>query len=92
MYERGSSSYIPIAAVLIIGDETLSFERNIAYGSVSEEKNARGALHSAVERDLKADTVVIVDSLNYIKGKLHHHDKEPMPTPLALVLGSHRAL
>lgn len=33
-----------------------------------EEKKARGALLSAVERTLSKDDIVIADALNYIKG------------------------
>ncbi|RKP24556.1 protein KTI12 [Syncephalis pseudoplumigaleata] len=33
-----------------------------------EEKKARGALMSAVERWLNRDTIVVLDSLNYVKG------------------------
>jgi protein KTI12 len=35
---------------------------------VAEEKKARGALLSAVERLLNRDTIVIADALNYVKG------------------------
>lgn len=57
---------------------SLSVSRRAAFTAVrgghptivdaNEEKKARAALLGAVERALTRDTVVIVDSLNYIKG------------------------
>lgn len=42
--------------------------RNFIYLDAREEKKARGALLSAVERSLSKDDIVIADALNYIKG------------------------
>ena len=42
--------------------------RNGIYSSSQVEKMARGSLKSRVERALTSDNVVILDSLNYIKG------------------------
>ena len=42
--------------------------RNAVYSSSQVEKMARGLLKSLVERVLTKDNVVILDSLNYIKG------------------------
>ncbi|KAI9595500.1 chromatin associated protein KTI12 [Syncephalis fuscata] len=50
-----------------ISDETLKIARSV-YATPVEEKKARGALMSAVERALNRDTIVILDSLNYVKG------------------------
>ena len=43
-------------------------DRNACYASSREEKMARGMLKSKVERYLSQDRIVILDSLNYIKG------------------------
>ncbi|KAF9928854.1 kti12, chromatin associated [Linnemannia zychae] len=52
----------------IINDESLNLNKHISYNTAADEKKARGALMSAVERLLSKDDIVIVDSLNYIKG------------------------
>ena len=57
----------PNQKIEVINDGKI--ERNIIYSDTRKEKEARGALKSKVERLLSKDTVVIVDSLNYIKGK-----------------------
>ncbi|KAJ1958070.1 kti12, chromatin associated [Dipsacomyces acuminosporus] len=54
-------------SVQIVSDATLGVPHS-AYESASEEKKARGALLSAVERLVSRETIVIADSLNYIKG------------------------
>ena len=46
----------------------LGSSRSLLYASSREEKIARGSLKSRVERALTSDNVVILDSLNYIKG------------------------
>ncbi|KAI8972287.1 chromatin associated protein KTI12 [Pilobolus umbonatus] len=53
--------------VHVIDDESLHVPKE-AYQDAREEKKARGALLSAVERTLSKDDVVIADGLNYIKG------------------------
>ncbi|KAJ1823094.1 kti12, chromatin associated [Coemansia sp. RSA 2599] len=53
--------------VHIIDDASLGFDHQ-AYASAREEKNARGALLSAVERLVSKEDVVIADTPNYIKG------------------------
>ncbi|RKP06409.1 chromatin associated protein KTI12 [Thamnocephalis sphaerospora] len=50
-----------------VDDESLNVVRT-AYATAMEEKKARGALLSAVERLLNRDTIVIADALNYVKG------------------------
>ncbi|KAG0045198.1 hypothetical protein BGZ83_009572 [Gryganskiella cystojenkinii] len=52
----------------IINDESLNLNKHVSYNTAADEKKARGALMSAVERLLSKDDIVIVDSLNYIKG------------------------
>ncbi|XP_063305504.1 protein KTI12 homolog [Pelobates fuscus] len=54
--------------VHIIGDCILELEKNAIYADSKKEKEIRGALRSAVERQLNKEDVVILDSLNYIKG------------------------
>jgi len=54
--------------VHLASDENLSLERNTVYAVSSNEKEARGLLKSAVERLISRDDIVILDSLNYIKG------------------------
>ncbi|KAL6479202.1 hypothetical protein MHYP_G00126350 [Metynnis hypsauchen] len=51
-----------------VGDEELGVDRNSVYADSQSEKNLRGALRSEVERKLNKDDIVILDSLNYIKG------------------------
>ncbi|KAI8826190.1 chromatin associated protein KTI12 [Fimicolochytrium jonesii] len=54
--------------VVVVNEESLGIDKGVAYSSPHEEKKARGALLSAIERHLSRDTIVICDSLNYIKG------------------------
>ncbi|KAJ2699658.1 kti12, chromatin associated [Coemansia sp. IMI 203386] len=51
----------------IISDISLGFDHQ-TYASPRDEKNARGALLSAVERLVSKDDIVIADTPNYIKG------------------------
>ncbi|KAJ8661227.1 hypothetical protein O0I10_002976 [Lichtheimia ornata] len=51
----------------IINDDSLNVSKE-AYREAREEKKARGALLSAVERLLSKDDIVIADGMNYIKG------------------------
>ncbi|GAN03198.1 protein KTI12 homolog [Mucor ambiguus] len=53
--------------IQVINDESLHVTKD-AYNDAREEKKARGALLSAVERTLSKDDIVIADALNYIKG------------------------
>ncbi|KAF9917034.1 kti12, chromatin associated [Lobosporangium transversale] len=52
----------------VVNDESLNLNKHVSYNTAADEKKARGALMSAVERLLSKDDIVIVDSLNYIKG------------------------
>ena len=45
--------------------------KSVVYNDAKAEKEARATLKSAVLRVLSKDGVVILDSLNYIKGKCH---------------------
>ncbi|KAJ3139404.1 kti12, chromatin associated [Irineochytrium annulatum] len=54
--------------VVLINEESLHISRAESYADATGEKKLRGALLSAVERHLTNDTVVILDSMNYIKG------------------------
>ncbi|KAJ2724533.1 kti12, chromatin associated [Coemansia sp. Benny D115] len=64
--ERLRATETPMT-VQIISDATLGYSHS-TYESASEEKDARGALLSAVERLVTKDTIVIADTPNYIKG------------------------
>ncbi|XP_051898551.1 protein KTI12 homolog [Pristis pectinata] len=54
--------------VVEVGDRSLGVERNEVYADSRKEKELRGALKAEVERKINKEDVVIVDSLNYIKG------------------------
>ncbi|XP_041966284.1 protein KTI12 homolog [Alosa sapidissima] len=54
--------------VHIINDDILGTEKNLIYADSQNEKNLRGALKAEVERKVTRDDIVILDSLNYIKG------------------------
>ncbi|EGC36124.1 hypothetical protein DICPUDRAFT_32350 [Dictyostelium purpureum] len=54
--------------VVIISEETLLINKNEGYKDSLTEKMTRGSLKAAIERNLNKETVVISDSLNYIKG------------------------
>jgi protein KTI12 len=58
----------PKRTVHVVGDHTLNVKRNEVYISSFLEKELRGSLKSTVQRLLNKDDVVILDSLNYIKG------------------------
>ncbi|CAE6512383.1 unnamed protein product [Rhizoctonia solani] len=53
--------------VSVLSDEGLNIPRS-SYDESRLEKPARSALLSAIVRDLSKNTILIVDSLNYIKG------------------------
>ncbi|XP_060932830.1 protein KTI12 homolog isoform X2 [Limanda limanda] len=56
------------AKVHIVGDGTLGVDRNSVYADSQKEKNVRASLKAEVERKVNKDDIVILDSLNYIKG------------------------
>ncbi|XP_064422143.1 protein KTI12 homolog isoform X1 [Latimeria chalumnae] len=54
--------------VYIVGEETLGLDKNSVFADPQKEKNLRGALRAEVERRINKEDVVVLDSLNYIKG------------------------
>ncbi|KAI6139530.1 chromatin associated protein KTI12 [Pisolithus tinctorius] len=57
----------PSLSVVVLDDDTLNINRS-SYNDSRSEKPARGTLFTAVQRNLAQNKIVIVDSLNYIKG------------------------
>ncbi|KAL3631231.1 hypothetical protein CASFOL_024215 [Castilleja foliolosa] len=55
-------------SVRIINDSSLHLNRNQSYADMPSEKNLRGVLRSEVDRSISRDNIIIVDSLNNIKG------------------------
>lgn len=58
----------PTTKIVVVNDESLHLAKTSAYSTVAEEKKARAAFMSAIERSITKDTLVIADSMNYIKG------------------------
>ncbi|KAL2335973.1 hypothetical protein Fmac_010419 [Flemingia macrophylla] len=54
--------------VRIIDEACFHLDRNQSYANMPSEKNLRGVLRSEVDRSLSRDSIIIVDSLNSIKG------------------------
>ncbi|XP_008336125.1 protein KTI12 homolog, partial [Cynoglossus semilaevis] len=54
--------------VHIVGETSLAVDKNSVYADSQKEKNVRSCLKAEVERKVNKDDVVILDSLNYIKG------------------------
>ncbi|KAF9608540.1 hypothetical protein IFM89_009906 [Coptis chinensis] len=54
--------------VRIIDESSFHLDRNQSYADNTAEKNLRGVLRSEVDRSLSKDSIIIVDSLNNIKG------------------------
>jgi len=54
--------------VVLINEETLYIRKNEGYSNSKEEKKTRSLILAEAERWISDDVVVIVDSLNYIKG------------------------
>ncbi|XP_061414565.1 protein KTI12 homolog [Lethenteron reissneri] len=66
---RAGPSGLEGRSVAVVPDTaSVSGGRDLVYGDSSKEKEMRGALKSEVERKINKQDVVIVDSLNYIKG------------------------
>ncbi|KAF6759984.1 chromatin associated protein KTI12 [Ephemerocybe angulata] len=57
----------PKLSVEVLSDDVLNLERSV-YNDSRSEKPARGALFTAMQRQMSTDKILIVDSLNYIKG------------------------
>ncbi|KAI5991314.1 chromatin associated protein KTI12 [Pisolithus orientalis] len=60
-------SYVGPSLSVAVLDDTLNIDRS-SYNDSRSEKPARGTLFTAVQRNLAQNKVVIVDSLDYIKG------------------------
>ncbi|XP_074560867.1 protein KTI12 homolog [Curcuma longa] len=58
----------PKPSVRIIDESSLHLGRNQSYADMPMEKNLRGVLRSEVDRSLSKNSIIIVDSLNNIKG------------------------
>ncbi|XP_073327343.1 protein KTI12 homolog [Pagrus major] len=54
--------------VHVVGDGALDVDKNSVYGDSQKEKNVRASLKAEVERKVNKGDIVILDSLNYIKG------------------------
>ncbi|KAL1366793.1 hypothetical protein HN51_020859 [Arachis hypogaea] len=54
--------------VRIIDEASFHLDRNESYANMPSEKNLRGVLRSEVDRSVAKDNIIIVDSLNSIKG------------------------
>ncbi|KAG6551577.1 hypothetical protein Mapa_007000 [Marchantia paleacea] len=54
--------------VSLIDEPSLNLNRNESFKDMPSEKNLRGVLRSAVDRKSSKDRIVIIDSLNHIKG------------------------
>ncbi|XP_055518591.1 protein KTI12 homolog [Leucoraja erinacea] len=54
--------------VVEVAERSVGMERNLVYGDSHKEKELRGVLKAEVERKINKEDVVIMDSLNYIKG------------------------
>ncbi|KAH9839280.1 chromatin associated protein KTI12 [Rhodofomes roseus] len=57
----------PRLKVSIISDDELNIDRSV-YGDGRLEKPARAALFTAMQRRMGQDTILVVDTMNYIKG------------------------
>ncbi|KAL6660657.1 hypothetical protein ACP70R_001692 [Stipagrostis hirtigluma subsp. patula] len=55
-------------SVRIIDESLLHLGRNDSYKDMVVEKNLRGVLRSEVDRSVSRDSIIIIDSLNNIKG------------------------
>lgn len=58
----------PKPTVRIIDEASFHLDRNQSYADMPSEKNLRGVLRSEVDRSCSKDSIIIVDSLNNIKG------------------------
>uniref|UniRef100_A0ACD5XYG2 Uncharacterized protein n=1 Tax=Avena sativa TaxID=4498 RepID=A0ACD5XYG2_AVESA len=61
-------SSVADVTVRIIDESSLHLGRNDSYKDMVVEKNLRGVLRSEVDRSVSRDSIIIVDSLNNIKG------------------------
>ncbi|KAL3675711.1 hypothetical protein R1sor_025659 [Riccia sorocarpa] len=54
--------------VSLVDEPSLNLDRNESFKDMPSEKNLRGVLRSAVDRTASKDQIVVIDSLNHIKG------------------------
>ncbi|KDP41289.1 hypothetical protein JCGZ_15696 [Jatropha curcas] len=54
--------------VRVIDEASFHLDRNQSYANMTAEKNLRGVLRSEVDRSVSKDNIIIIDSLNSIKG------------------------
>lgn len=54
--------------VILLNEEGLGIDRNYSYSNPVREKEMRGLFRSHVEKNLTNKNVVILDTVNYIKG------------------------
>lgn len=54
--------------IRVIDEASFHLDRNQSYANMTAEKNLRGVLRSEVDRSVSKDNIIIVDSLNSIKG------------------------
>ncbi|PQQ20204.1 protein KTI12 homolog [Prunus yedoensis var. nudiflora] len=54
--------------VRVIDETSFHLDRNESYANMPAEKNLRGVLRSEVDRSVSKESIIIVDSLNSIKG------------------------
>ncbi|KNZ80477.1 Protein kti12 [Termitomyces sp. J132] len=66
-YLQDEKYHGPISKVVVLSDDVLNINRS-SYNDSRSEKPARGALFTAMQRQMALDTILIVDGLNYIKG------------------------
>ncbi|THH04705.1 hypothetical protein EW146_g10111 [Bondarzewia mesenterica] len=57
----------PSLKVVVLSDDVLNVDRS-SYDDSRSEKSARGALFTAMQRQMGQDTILILDGMNYIKG------------------------
>ncbi|XP_067653808.1 protein KTI12 homolog [Haliotis asinina] len=58
----------PNKKIHVVSDHNSGVERNTVYADSRQEKEVRGSLKSTAQRLLNKEDIVILDSLNYIKG------------------------
>lgn len=56
--------------VEILNEERFDIDKNLMYSTFTKEKELRGFFRSNVDKFLTNKNLVIMDSLNYIKGKI----------------------
>ncbi|PIK56857.1 KTI12-like, chromatin associated [Apostichopus japonicus] len=54
--------------VIVVSEHNFGIDKNLVYADSKKEVSLRGDLRSGVLREISKETVVILDSLNYIKG------------------------